>query len=199
MQPELSALLDSLEQSACNPKIASIVSKSLLRILQLSPEKTIASFKTLNAVARVLKIACIQAQESKRVGNVGLCFDSNNAEEVLGCQAADSCPTAQSWLRCMETCMELFMEVFSITEDARHMILHNSTCIDYMFDLFWEEVLRNHVLKCILDLLKVMFSTKIQLIYDLIPMTQAVEAFIILYLFFCYILDCTIIRGRSKS
>lgn len=153
--PELSALLDSLEQSACNPKIASIVSKSLLRILQLSPEKTIASFKTLNAVARVLKIACIQAQESKRVGNVGLSFDSNNAEEVLGCQAADSCPTAQSWLRCMETCMELFMEVFSITEDARHMILHNSTCIDYMFDLFWEEVLRNHVLKCILDLLKI--------------------------------------------
>ncbi|KAL6961748.1 hypothetical protein U1Q18_047985 [Sarracenia purpurea var. burkii] len=35
-EPECSVLLDALEQSACNPEIAGVVVKSLLRILQLS-------------------------------------------------------------------------------------------------------------------------------------------------------------------
>ncbi|KAK9930220.1 hypothetical protein M0R45_027267 [Rubus argutus] len=64
--PELSALLDALEQTACNPEVSSALAKSLLRILQLSVEKTIASFKAVNAFPRVLKVACIQAQESRR-------------------------------------------------------------------------------------------------------------------------------------
>ncbi|KAJ0086389.1 hypothetical protein Patl1_08678 [Pistacia atlantica] len=63
--PESSALLDALEQSAYNPEIAGVLAKSLLRILQLSAEKTISSFKTLDAVPRVLKVACIQAEESR--------------------------------------------------------------------------------------------------------------------------------------
>ncbi|KAL5988451.1 hypothetical protein ACLOJK_036215 [Asimina triloba] len=65
--PECSALLDALEQSACNPEIATVLAKSLQRILQLATEQTLASFKTLDASARVLKVACIQAQELGRL------------------------------------------------------------------------------------------------------------------------------------
>ncbi|KAH7524781.1 hypothetical protein FEM48_Zijuj06G0155600 [Ziziphus jujuba var. spinosa] len=137
--PELSVLLDALEQSACNPEVADVLINSLVRILELSPEKTIASFKTLEAVPRVLKVACIQAEESRRF---------------------DSLETAQNWLRCMETSMGLFMKFFSIADDARSLVLHSSACIDCLFDLFWEESLRNHVLKHILDLMKTVPSSE---------------------------------------
>lgn len=158
-QPELSALLEALEQFACNPEIASVLAKSLLRILQLSSEKTIASFKTLNAVSRVLKVACILAQESKRSGNMGLVIENNYLEGVPphGHPRFGSSEASQVWTKCMETCMELFMEFFSVADDARSLVLHDSTCIDCLFELFWEEGLRNHVLRYILDLMKVCF------------------------------------------
>ncbi|RWW26146.1 hypothetical protein GW17_00009489 [Ensete ventricosum] len=56
LPPECSVLLDTLEKSACNPEIASILLKSLLRILQLAVEQSLASFKSLDAIARVLKV-----------------------------------------------------------------------------------------------------------------------------------------------
>lgn len=156
-QPELSTLLDAVEQSACNPEIANVLVKSLVRILQLSAEKTIASFKTLNAVPRLLKVACIQAQESRRSGNISPFVESNNAEEVqtLCHQKSDPHEMAQSWIKCMNTSMELFMEFLSIADDGRSLVLHSSTCIDLLFDLFWEEGLRSRVLKHILELMKV--------------------------------------------
>lgn len=158
-QSELSALLEALEQSACNPETASVVAKSLLRILQLSSEKTVASFKILNAVSRVLKVACILAHESKMSGNTGPVIDNDYLERVLshGHQRLDSSQTSQCWIKCMETCMELFAEFFSVADDARSLVLHDSTCIDCLFELFWEEGLRNQVFRYILDLMKVCF------------------------------------------
>ncbi|GLU16070.1 hypothetical protein SLE2022_325200 [Rubroshorea leprosula] len=154
--PECSALLDSLEQSACNPEIANVLAKSLLRVLQLSAEKTIASFKALNAVSRALKVACIQAQESRRLGYKSPAFERDH--EVVpphSHQRSDSCEISQSWHKCMKACIELFMEFCSMADDARHLVLHDSTCVDCLFDLFWEEGLRNVVLANILDLLKI--------------------------------------------
>nr|KJB29367.1 hypothetical protein B456_005G097000 [Gossypium raimondii]KJB29368.1 hypothetical protein B456_005G097000 [Gossypium raimondii] len=155
--PELSALLEALEQSACNPETASVVAKSLLRILQLSSEKTVASFKTLNAVSRVLKVACILAHESKMSGNMGPVIDNDYLEGVLshGHQRLYSSQTSQCWIKCMETCMELFAEFFLVADDARTLVLHDSTCIDCLFELFWEEGLRNQVFRYILDLMKI--------------------------------------------
>ncbi|KAL9450104.1 hypothetical protein AB3S75_011937 [Citrus x aurantiifolia] len=150
--PECSALLDALEQSACNPEIASLLAKSLRCILQLSAEKTIASFKTLDAVPRVLKVACIQAQESKRLGSL--------SPSIHGYQRYDSRGTAQVWHQCVEMCMELFMEFCSIADDARSLVLRNSTCIDCLFDLFWEEGFRNNVQTYILDLMKIVPSSE---------------------------------------
>lgn len=155
--PELSALLEALEQSACNPEIASVLAKSLLRVLQLSSEKTVASFKTLNAVSRVLKVACILAQECKRSGNMSPAIENSFLEGVPphDHQRLDSSETSQSWTECMETCMELFAEFFSVADDARSLVLHDPTCIDCLFELFWEEGLRHHVLKYIFDLMKI--------------------------------------------
>uniref|UniRef100_A0A2P2MSL5 Uncharacterized protein n=1 Tax=Rhizophora mucronata TaxID=61149 RepID=A0A2P2MSL5_RHIMU len=66
---------------------------------------------------------------------------------------------AQSWLGCMQACMELFTEFVSVGEDARSHVLHNCSCIDFLFDLFWEEDMRNNVLKHILELMKIVPSS----------------------------------------
>lgn len=165
-QPESSALLDALEQCACNPEIAGVLAKSLLHIIQLAAEKTVASFKTLNAIPRVLKVVCIQAQESRRSGNMGSSIEVNYAEETQtqSHQKSDSHEIAQSWIKCMETSMELLTEFLLVADDARSSVLHSSTCIDCLFDLFWEEGLRSRVLKHILELMKVLLYNFILLI-----------------------------------
>lgn len=154
-QAEISALVDALEQSACNPEVSSALAKCLLRILKLSAEKTIASFKAVNSFPRVLKVACIQSQESRRSSNIIPSVDSDVGDMVPCHKRSNSHETTQRWIKCMETTMELYMEFFSTVEDARNLVLHSSECIGRLFDLFWEEGLRNKVLKHILDLMKV--------------------------------------------
>ncbi|KAF4394947.1 hypothetical protein F8388_017675 [Cannabis sativa] len=157
MTPELSALLDAFEQSACNPEVSNVLAKSLLRILQLSTEKTIASCKSLNAAARVLKVACLQAQESKRFQSIGSSVEGNAIDVVSSYtqQMPNEQAIGQCWFKCLDISMELFTAIFSAADDARSLILHSSACIDCLFDLFWEERLRNNVLKYILELLKI--------------------------------------------
>ena len=60
------------------------------------------------------------------------------------------------------------MEFWSIADDARSLVLHSSTCIDCLFDLFWEESLRNKVFKYIFDLMKVIPFSSMPLIAILI-------------------------------
>lgn len=158
--PECSVLLDALEQSAFNPEIASVLAESLLRILQLSTEKTVSSFKSLDAIARVLKVACIQAQESRRPRNISPYLESNYVEVVSSQirERSNSLETAQSWYKSMETFMKLFAQYFSATDDAKSLVLQSSTCINCLFDLFWDESSRNRVLAYILDLLKIPYA-----------------------------------------
>nr|XP_011458851.1 PREDICTED: BEACH domain-containing protein lvsC isoform X3 [Fragaria vesca subsp. vesca] len=157
---EISALVDALEQSACNPEVSSALAKCLLRILKLSAEKTIASFKAVNSFPRVLKVACIQSQESRRSSNIIPSVDSDVGDMVPCHKRSNSHETTQRWIKCMETTMELYMEFFSTVEDARNLVLHSSECIGRLFDLFWEEGLRNKVLKHILDLMKIVPSSE---------------------------------------
>ncbi|TYK31265.1 BEACH domain-containing protein B isoform X1 [Cucumis melo var. makuwa] len=154
--PELSALLDILEQSACNPEVVIALSKSLLRILQISSERTVASFKTLNGVPRLLKVACVQAQEHRRYENVIL-SEINFVGDIQSRsnQGHDSRETGQSYLTCLETIMEVFTEFFSIGDEAKNLVMLSSTSIDCLFDLFWEETLRSRVLKHTLELMKI--------------------------------------------
>ncbi|OUZ99745.1 BEACH domain [Macleaya cordata] len=146
--PECSILLDSLEQSACNPELASALAKSLHRILQLAVEQTVASFKTLDAISRVLKVACVQAHEFRRCGNF------NSPAVIEAAEKTSSSEIDRIWLKCMETSLELFTAFLSMAEDAKSLVLHNSSCIDCLFDLFWEERLRKQVLAHVLDLMK---------------------------------------------
>lgn len=137
--PECSVLLDTLELFACNPEVGTGPAKCLLHILQLAPEKTVSSFKTLDAIPRVLKVSCIQAQESKKSNSPG---------------------TVHSWRDSMESCMQLFAEYFSVTEEAQYLVLNSSTCIDCLFDLFWEECLRSSMLSYIFALMKIIPSSE---------------------------------------
>lgn len=149
-QPECSVLLDSLELFACNPEVATGLAKCLLHVLQLAPEKTFVSFKTLDAIPRVLKVACIQAQDSRR--------PVTNSSEMIASQSLKKSifpENLQRWRDCMEVCMQLFAEYFSVTEEAKCLVLNSSTCIDCLFDLFWEEYMRSSMLSYIFALMKV--------------------------------------------
>ncbi|KAF6143571.1 hypothetical protein GIB67_029740 [Kingdonia uniflora] len=165
-KPECSIMLDSLEQSACHSDLAFVLSKGLHHILQLAVEQTVASFKTLNAVYRLLKVASVQAQELVRSGNL--------------------IPNDRSWLTCVEASLELFSEYLSIADDAKNLVLHNSACIDCLFDLFWEERLRKHALAHILDLMK-------------LPPCSEEDQVEKLYLCSKYLETFTCIKEREKS
>uniref|UniRef100_A0A7N0VH18 BEACH domain-containing protein B n=1 Tax=Kalanchoe fedtschenkoi TaxID=63787 RepID=A0A7N0VH18_KALFE len=152
--PECSVLLDALEQSACNPEIACVLAKSLLHVLQLSTEKTVISLKTLNAMPRVLKVACIQAQEYRRLCTLhDKTFHAVTPVEKI--QISGRNEQVQIWLKTMQISTDLFTEYFSIAEDAKVLVLRSSVCVDYLFDLFWEEGFRNSILTRIIELLKI--------------------------------------------
>ncbi|KAK9165680.1 hypothetical protein Scep_000871 [Stephania cephalantha] len=168
--PECSVLLDALEQSACYPELASVLAKSLHRILQLTVEQTTLSFKSLDAISRVLKVACIQAQEYRR---------SESFSPVEKGSALSISPNKmdQSWLKCMETILDLVTEFLAIADDARRLVLHKSACIDSLFDLFWEEALRKDVLAHILDLMKLPSSSEEDQISKLYLCSKYLETF----------------------
>lgn len=155
-QAECSVLLDALEQSVANPEIANVLAKSLLHVMQLSPEKTVSSFKTLDAIPRVLKVASILVQESRRQWSTS--SSETTSGDMVPSQSNEishSPKTVLIWHRSVETSLELFAEYF-VTHDAKLHILHSSACVNCLFDLFWEEGLRNRMLKYILDLMKVL-------------------------------------------
>ncbi|KAH0681608.1 BEACH domain-containing protein B isoform X1 [Solanum tuberosum] len=157
--PECSILLEALEQSACNPGVANLLAKGLLQIMRSSSEKTLSSFKTLDAVPRVLKVACIQAQESKRHG-IASPYTEDDLVPSLNQDMVNSFEMIHSWQNSMETFIELFTEFFSLTNDAKNSTLHSATCVDHLFELFWEEKLRNRMLPLILDLMKIVPSSE---------------------------------------
>ncbi|KAK8930976.1 hypothetical protein KSP39_PZI016783 [Platanthera zijinensis] len=153
--PECSVLLDALEQSARNPELATIFLRSLRRILQLTAAQCLGSFKSLDAINRTLRVACIQAQEIRKF-NIFLRGERDVAEGsgVRKTHAINSLKASKSWVKCMESSMELFNDYISIAEHVARLVLHNSSCVDCLFELFWEESLRKSVLKHILGLLK---------------------------------------------
>ena len=159
MQRELSSLLDALEHCACNPEIACVLVRCLIRILQLSPERTIASFKALSAASRVLQVACVQAHEYRSPGSMIPSNEKSATEASVSLQ--DQCTsnlpvTIRSSFNCMKVCMEFFAKFLAAAKDTK-LILHSFTCIDCLFDLFWVEGLRDDVLRHILNLMKVYF------------------------------------------
>uniref|UniRef100_A0A162A6C6 BEACH domain-containing protein n=1 Tax=Daucus carota subsp. sativus TaxID=79200 RepID=A0A162A6C6_DAUCS len=187
--PECSVLLNSLEHSSCDPGLTGSIARCLFQIYQSSAEKTAASFKTLDAVPRLLKVACIQVCESRRP-------DCNYAAS-RGFGNPTSQVVVQNWHASLETCMELFGKYFSATEDARSLILCSSSCIDCLFELFWEENLRDRVLAYVLDLMKCDLWGAV-IIVQIIPFAnkdQTAE----LYLCSKYLETFTHVKERERS
>ncbi|CAL5383977.1 unnamed protein product [Camellia sinensis] len=196
--PECSVLLDALEQSACNPEIAGVLAKSLLRILQLSTEKTFSSLKTLDAIPRVLKVASILVQESRRPENINPFVESNiEVVPTHGFHRPHSSEISHSWYRSAETSVELFVEYLSLTDDAKSSILHSSTCIDCLFELFWEKGLRNNVLAHILDFMKMGWGRG-SLRLQISPISEEDQK-AKLYLFSKYLETFTHVKEREKN
>lgn len=156
-QDECSVLLEALEQSVFNPEIVCVLAKSLLHVLQLSPEKSISSFKTLNALPLVLKVASILAQETRRPDNMTPSSETVSGEgsPPQSLDMSNSIFCVQKLQKSVEMTMEIFAQFFSSTDDEKSCILCNSSCIDCLFDLFWEEALRTRILSYILELMKV--------------------------------------------
>ncbi|KAL0689845.1 hypothetical protein Bca4012_089523 [Brassica carinata] len=151
--PSLSVLLDALEQSVSTPSIANGLSQRLLRSLQLSNENKL-SFKALNGPCRVLRLACTQARESRK----SLCVDpllESSDSGVLVDSPHKKSHSEDCWFECVETCIGIFSEFFSSTDDAKVYVLRSSVCVDCLFELFWEKAVRNNVMKHIIDLMKI--------------------------------------------
>lgn len=106
----------------------------------------------------MLKVACVQAQEVRKFSIV-LRAEEDVAEGsgVRKLQTFNSSEAFKSWVNCMQSSMELFNEYVTIAEHTRSLVMRNDTCIDCLFDLFWEESLRKNVLEHIIGLFKVFF------------------------------------------
>lgn len=156
-QPECTVLVDALEQSVCNHELATALANSLLHILKLSTEKTVSSFKRLAAIPRELKVACILVQESKRpVTPVAFAETTTGGVASPQSQGLPYSPVLTEGLgKCIKKFLELFAEYFSASDEAKLSILCSSLCISCIFDLFWEEDLRDLMLTYVFDLMKV--------------------------------------------
>uniref|UniRef100_A0A0D9VCI8 BEACH domain-containing protein B n=1 Tax=Leersia perrieri TaxID=77586 RepID=A0A0D9VCI8_9ORYZ len=156
--PECSALLDVLEQCTYDPGLAGTILKSFHVILQLATEQTFSSFKSLDVLSRVLKVACLQAQHLRKLshprdGLSGNVFQSENV------QMSSSDERIKSTIACVELAFNLFKEYATISELGRILVLHNTNCIESLFDLFQEESLRKDVLEQVLALFRLPSSS----------------------------------------
>lgn len=152
--PSVSVLLDALEQSVSTPSIANGLSQRLFRSLQLSNENKV-SFKALNGPCRVLRLACTQARESRKSACVEPLLESSDSGVLVDDSLHKKSQTEDCWFECVETCIGIFSEFFSSTDDAKAYVLRSSVCVDCLFELFWEKAVRNNVMKHIIDLMKI--------------------------------------------
>lgn len=67
-QSECNALMEALQQCAFIPRVATMLARSLHRILQLAPETTIQSFKSLNATSTLTHV--VEQQQQVNVSRV---------------------------------------------------------------------------------------------------------------------------------
>eukprot|EP01018_Ginkgo_biloba_P014188 Gb_28819 [translate_table: standard] len=153
--PECSALINALERCACLPEIATMLVKSLHRILQLSADPTVASFNHMDAITRFSEVIWRQQGYSKSA--MSFSASLNKPMETVTLQDGkeiDKVFNDENWSRCMEAVFALFAEYFSISEDAKYLALHSSTTADNLFKLLWDEHSRKFALKHILELMK---------------------------------------------
>ncbi|XP_012850515.1 PREDICTED: uncharacterized protein LOC105970252 [Erythranthe guttata] len=149
---ECGVLWSALERSVCTLKLTIVLAKGMFRIFWIVDEKTVASFKKLAAIPRMLKV-----QKSKRFCSPSALAESTSCEAAFHDVHEISLTLEMTWsgAKCMKKLMELFAKYFSLSDDAKFSILCTSMCITFMFDLFWEEGLRSVMLKYVLEFKKI--------------------------------------------
>uniref|UniRef100_K3YP63 BEACH domain-containing protein B n=1 Tax=Setaria italica TaxID=4555 RepID=K3YP63_SETIT len=151
--PECSALLGALEHCTYDPGLAGAIVKSFHVILQLATEQTLASFKSINVLTRVLKAACLQAQEVRKLSHPQDDLDQNGSQSrnVLTASSDERIKNACTFV---ELAFNLFKDYVTISDIGRIAVLHNANCIECLFDLFQEEYLRKHIVEQVLALFR---------------------------------------------
>jgi len=145
-------LVGALEHCTYDPGLAGAIVKSFHMILQLATEQTLASFKSIDVLTRVLKVACLQAQEIRKLSQDDLNqngFQSRNAQMTYSDERIKNTGTF------VKLAFNLFKEYATISDIGRIAVLHNANCIECLFDLFQEEYLRKHILEQVLALFRV--------------------------------------------
>lgn len=118
--PECSALMDAFERCACLPQIATMLVKSLHRILQLATDPTVASFKHLDATTRFSEVIYRQMQGFAEIVNLPVSSNNKNLMESMEeVERFSEVCNDDIWSRCMESVFALFAEYFSVSEDAK--------------------------------------------------------------------------------
>jgi len=147
-------LVGALEHCTYDPGLAGAIVKSFHVILQLATEQTLASFKSIDVLTRVLKVACLQAQELRKLSHFqdDLNEDGSRSRNVPTTPSDRKIKNARTFV---ELAFNLFKDYATISEIGRIAILHNANCIECLFDLFQEEYLRKHIVEQVLALFRV--------------------------------------------
>ncbi|XP_047071626.1 BEACH domain-containing protein B-like [Lolium rigidum] len=154
--PECSALLDALEHCVSDAVVVSILLKCCRVILQLATEQTLASFKSLDGITRVLKVACLQAQglqNSRSLPRPDIVIDKDGFREKNIEMTLREDRTGHT-LTCLKLSLSLLKDYVTISSDGRILVLHNADCIECLFNLFQEENLRKELVEQVLALFR---------------------------------------------
>lgn len=146
-------MLSALEHCTNGPGLVVTILKSFHVILKLATEQTLVSFKSLDVLTRVLKVACLQAQELRKAHPSDDFRGNGSQSNNVQMDSLDE--RIKNALTCVELAFNLFKEYVTISDLGRMIILHNANCIGCLFDLFQEENLRKHVLEQVLALYRV--------------------------------------------
>ncbi|KAF7097943.1 hypothetical protein CFC21_099720 [Triticum aestivum] len=154
--PECSALVDALEHCVSDAVVASILLKCFRVILQLATQQTLASFKSLDAITRVLKVTCLQAQglrNSRNLPRPEITIDRDDSQ-TKNIEMTSPEGRTDHTLTCLKLGVNLLKDYVTISSDGRILVLHNAECIECLFNLFEEESLRKQVLEQVLALFR---------------------------------------------
>ncbi|CAD6251786.1 unnamed protein product [Miscanthus lutarioriparius] len=154
--PECLALVGALEHCTYDPGLAGAIVRSFHVILQLATEQTLASFKSIDVLTRVLKVACLQAQEIRKLSQDDL---NQNGFQSRNAQMTYSDERIKNTCTFVKLAFNLFEEYATISDIGRIAVLHNANCIECLFDLFQEEYLRKHILEQVLALFRLPSSS----------------------------------------
>ncbi|EFJ19512.1 hypothetical protein SELMODRAFT_110788, partial [Selaginella moellendorffii] len=129
---ECNALVQSLEQCSKLPSMATMLLKSLHRILQLTPELTSSSFKELQVILVLSEVMAALLQDLR--------LDVGDMENLLHCRDA---------------AFSLFNECLSLSDDAKSSALRSTKLMDVLFGMILDSRSRTFAIHHVSNFMKV--------------------------------------------